>query len=116
MNEAKRQEYERLARDIRAWAKEDGPVPHDQLLADAADAIAELMAERRWIPVRERLPEDGVRVLIYNLFGPRTGTKSGAVWFNDNDRPIPVTHWMPLPDDPAAESAAAGGGEGRVKP
>ena len=71
--------------------------------------IAELEAERRWIPVSERLPENNQQVLStdgedYYLdyyaqwdganlsFAPRF---LGATW--------KVTHWMPLPESPGGE-------------
>ena len=60
--------------------------------------IAELEAERRWIPVGERLPEEKQSVLALD----RTGTayhweysKCLSNIFVGN-----YTHWMPLPEPP----------------
>ena len=70
--------------------------------------IAELEAERRWIPVSERLPQIGVRVLFYNNFitNIHKGWFSGDEWTSDigifynGDKLKRITHWMPLPEPP----------------
>lgn len=52
----------------------------------------------QWIPVTERLPDNGVEVLIYSQ-------KAGACadYFCDEVFGWPdVTHWMPLPEPPKA--------------
>ena len=91
-------------------------------IEDALNArIAELEAERRWIPVSERLPEDGreVLVLVEELITAGAHYQFGAA-FNDDDVLVEtptwvlgleeetygfdayaaVTHWMPLPEPP----------------
>ena len=71
---------------------------------------AELKAERRWIPVSERLPEDGetVFVIIHDGFerfengnevARLTYLGNGNWWSWKSERYI-VTHWMPLPESP----------------
>ena len=70
--------------------------------------IAELEAAQRWIPVSERLPQIGVRVLFYNNFitNIHKGWFSGDEWTSDigifynGDKLKRITHWMPLPESP----------------
>ena len=81
-------------------------------IEDALNArIAELEAAQRWIPVSERLPEIGVRVLFYNNFikNIHKGWYSGDEWvseigvFYNGDKLIRITHWMPLPQPPEVQ-------------
>ena len=75
------------------------------------DRIAELEAAQRWIPVSERLPEIGVRVLFYNNFikNIHKGWYSGDEWvseigvFYNGDKLKRITHWMPLPKFPEVQ-------------
>ena len=57
----------------------------------------------KWIPVSERLPKDGQRVIVYDnsaFFG--VAWRENNEWwadefiYDDGD----VTHWMPLPEPP----------------
>jgi hypothetical protein len=67
-------------------------------------AAAEI--ERRWIPVGERLPEDGVWVLWFNkswscqlVVAKRDG--ESLDWGGDLCGTLHgFTHWMPLPEPP----------------
>jgi len=60
--------------------------------------IAELEAERRWIPVSERLPEEKQSVLALD----RTGTAYHWEYSKclSNMFIGDYTHWMPLPEPP----------------
>jgi len=72
---------------------------------------ARLKDAQRWIPVSERLPEIGVRVLFYNNFikNIHKGWYSGDEWTSDigifynGDKLKRITHWMPLPSAPESE-------------
>ena len=67
----------------------------------------------RWIPVTERLPEYGVRVLATDMYegddytGIRTREEypddTDGCWYDERGRWYPIddaTHWMPLPKVP----------------
>ena len=60
--------------------------------------IAELEAERRWIPVGERLPEERQNVLALD----RTGTAYHWEYSRSLSNIFVgyYTHWMPLPEPP----------------
>ena len=64
--------------------------------------IAELEAERRWIPVSERLPENISNVLILSRGEQLIASYHSkySLWYVPFvDKPV-VTHWMPLPELP----------------
>jgi hypothetical protein len=94
-----------------------GPYPDDTAILAIAPELAGLLASPEelkdeeeggleWIPVSERLPEIGRRVLGFWL-SHRGAVQSvrGAIggWLDDDGRPTaPPTHWMPLPEPPAS--------------
>ena len=92
-------------------------------LAKAADRIEAQAKEieklwgqvPHWIPVEERLPENGVPVLInyiasndgkYHPDGTAVWTDYGCFWWEgsledcDTEVAVPITHWAPLPEPP----------------
>ena len=84
-----------------------------QTRLQAADAIEEL-SKPRWIPVTERMPNNGTKVLVYE-FGrveqayTTTHTADGCLcWVVINggsyhrvsDADCPIKWWMPLPKPP----------------
>lgn len=76
-------------------------------------AHAEALERERWIPVSERLPEEGVWVLVatheVNSLGyfryAQTAYLLGSEWYQVNGS---VSHWHPLPAPPAPASAEGG--------
>ena len=79
------------------------------LLGEAADTleaqqkrIKDLEAGRRWIPVTERLPESGVRVIVCRGDKVEQGVFLGVNgwWKVYGTNTKKVTHWMPLPEPP----------------
>jgi hypothetical protein len=67
--------------------------------------IQRLRAERRWIPVSERLPEpdsDGLAeaVLVVTDSGVRVGRYGDRWHFGIGQACDEPTHWMPLPEPP----------------
>jgi hypothetical protein len=65
--------------------------------------IAELEEKQRWIPVSERLPEDGKPVWVCTIWNEQhSGFLIDGVWgglFRDF-REGEITHWLPLPPNP----------------
>ena len=98
---------------IREGRSKDGVIHNwnSRPIEDALNArIAELEAAQRWIPVSERLPEDGetVFVIIHDGFerfengnevARLTYLGNGNWWSWESERYV-VTHWMPLPQPP----------------
>ena len=64
--------------------------------------------QSRWIPVSERIPEDGSDILVYCDDGKETRIVAcnygNGVWFDCVFNTVMVykniTHWMPLPKPP----------------
>ena len=56
----------------------------------------------RWIPVTERLPEDGEDVILTDgknvSFGYSHNLFSGTEWYIPHGGVGKATHWMPLPE------------------
>ena len=78
-------------------------------IEDALKArIAELEAERRWIPVSKSLPEDGEFVLAWDdeiiEVLEYKNTYGGASFLNIADTTVYPTHWMPLPQPPEVQN------------
>ena len=73
-----------------------------------ADEIMALREKQQWIPVTERLPAAGERVLAARdgLFVGEAYLSESGVWRRYYGALwvllgcAPVTHWMPLPDTP----------------
>ena len=76
------------------------------LLGEAADAI-EGLSKPRWIPVTERLPENGMRVLCACRANIFCVLKWDGIDWVENPTHVYmsgfVTHWMPLPSAPTDE-------------
>ena len=86
----------------------DTCMKHETAIRDELKSrIAELEGEQRWIPVSERLPEDGEVVWLWD--GNNLGMGYYLVFtgqFMDRYTPlrrIKPTHWMPLPTPPEVQ-------------
>ena len=124
-------------RDSEEWATKDGGIPVGLIyrLSQAADVIEELQKaldavndahnegydvgywagrrdyEPKWIPVTERLPKYGERVLVFGGFTMYVAyydknRYGGESWhkLNSKSHYCNPTHWMPLPEPPKEET------------
>lgn len=118
-------------REHAEWARAnewETPITLGDDLVEAADRIEAQAKEieklrgqvPHWIPVEERLPENGVPALInyignddgkYHPDGTAAWTDHGCFWWEgsledcDTEVAVPITHWMPLPEPPEVENA-----------
>ena len=73
-----------------------------EIANDILNHIPSAELEQKWIPVAERLPKDGERVLITHRGGVSFGWYNGSYWERGaptNHRPLEtVIAWMPLPE------------------
>ena len=67
--------------------------------------------ERRWIPVSERLPENGQKVVFFNygydaVYAGKFNYvgKKGTVWFRAGKTSYPGSYWMPIPEPPKEDA------------
>lgn len=99
--------YDDLVKRLRSYAKLDREYNGSGKLFDEAADVIEKLSKSRWIPVTERLPEDGIEsVLVYaNGDGVECLSFITTAYFNrsewrcgwNNTKISTVTHWMPLP-------------------
>lgn len=116
--------YEDLVKRLDAYSAEHEY--HGGITAEAADAIEELSREYesiaaslnesvelvrklqqpRWIPVTERLPEDGQAILAVQSWDGKArivpANYDRGLWYDCIfDCPAEhITHWMPVPEPP----------------
>lgn len=84
---------------------------------DMAISALREQEERRWIPAKDRLPEEKQRVLVRcKTVGTTVGWRLWGEWMTDlGDGGSEVTHWMPLPE-PYTAKAEDDDNARRVKP
>lgn len=89
----------------------------EEHIMEAAEEIERLREEHEWVPVAERLPEEGVKVLVSSHGRPHPeigwrewvpGWPTGKLcWtlgeeFDRGFWPSWITHWTPCPAPPEA--------------
>lgn len=101
---------------IKRIVRELAAAPHDTPALNSVQSVDSVTGG--WIPVSERMPEVGVKVLCFPVKDePIHATFNGQLWLQDiswsgSDEPIDnviptsVTHWMPLPAAPQEVSDA----------
>lgn len=95
---------------IKRIVRELAAGPHDTPALNSVQSVVTVPG--KWIPVSERMPEVGVKVLCFPVKDePIHATFNGQLWLQDvswsgseepidNVIPVTVTHWMPLPVGP----------------
>ena len=103
---------------IKRIVRELAAAPHDAPALNSVQSVVTVPG--KWIPVSERMPEAGVKVLCFPVEDePIHAVFNGQLWLQDvswsgseepidNVIPVPVTHWMPLPEAPQEVSDAEG--------
>ena len=95
--------------DVNSVFKSLGEMGYIEQVDRLTARIAELEAERRWIPVSERLPDNWESVLTIDIskstrdmvtafYNPET-----SLWATHFSCGLWVTHWMPLPEPPEVQ-------------
>ncbi|HGV5159533.1 TPA: DUF551 domain-containing protein [Klebsiella pneumoniae] len=95
---------------IKRIVRELAAAPHDTPALNPVQSVVTVPG--KWIPVSERMPDVGVKVLCFPAKDePIHATFNGQLWLQDvswsgseepidNVIPVTVTHWMPLPAAP----------------
>jgi hypothetical protein len=102
--------HDRVRQNLRMF---DYPRFDDGDIDALLDEIERLQAERRWIPVSERLPEYDCTVLAllddHTIIMCCYTTNGVGAFFDPDVRAVSdnfiehPSHWMPLPEPPEAE-------------
>lgn len=74
-----------------------------EAIDDAPTVDAVPVVPGRWIPVSERLPEQGQEVIVYDGGVLKPKVFCYLFWNKDYNSWARITHWMPLPEPPKGE-------------
>jgi hypothetical protein len=73
-------------------------------LLETAQRLEELVEDRRWVPVGERLPEIGEWVDVAGKWGTDIAWYTGFGWQDPRSFGIEVTHWRKRTPGPEGEA------------
>jgi hypothetical protein len=84
---------------------------YDSTLAEAIEDVVAMLKQpeavldyqassSKWIPVSERLPEQGQEVIVYSGGVLKPTVFACQFWNKHYDSWARITHWMPLPEPP----------------
>ena len=96
-------------KQLRAEVEQLRQALHDARIENSGQAaeLERIHAKRRWIPIKERLPEQNIEVLVVwgSVHNPDIAWMiDDSNWESITGLPISkITHWMPLPQAPREE-------------
>lgn len=95
-----KESYQRGFRDAREYDKEK-----IQSLEAELEELRNKLFTYRWIPVSERLPEEGISVLAWgHMNEPGIAWRREGMWEDVEEIWLTgITHWMPLPHPPEVD-------------
>ena len=97
-------ETERIISWLRDKADRAADPSWGRMMKAAADRLEKLEEEKRWIPVEERMPDDGIIVLLSDGHHCDSGLYDADGDYFEIDHafidPNGVTQWKPFPEAP----------------
>ena len=102
MDECKGVCYENTECDICPFENKDEVI--SKCIGRAKDAIRRAIGSPQWISVKDRLPDEGKYVLVWESQGfAYCDEMICGIWNIGANNGAIITHWMPLPEPPKEE-------------
>jgi len=83
-------------KEIRDWLDRPHPMRSREIIINLLGEIDRLRAERQWISVKDRMPEEGIGVFGARPNDDKTYDVSVKTMSADDVLDYGYTHWMPL--------------------